>query len=129
MKKLFLLIIVFIFTVSCSSSDDSNTNSHLNPPKWIQGTWVQRLNEEPNTITGGWKFTKNDFCVISITGNQTFCLGQTFLVPPDESITAIEYKFTIHTGQISNNYHFIKVSDTKIKYEANDGIERIYTKE
>lgn len=128
MKKLLLLTVV-IFTVSCSSSDDSNNNSHLNPPKWIQGTWVQRLNGEPNTIMGGWKFTKNDFCVISITGNQTSCFGQSFFMPPDETITETEYKFTIHVGQISNNYHFIKVSDTKIKYEANDGIERIYTKE
>lgn len=129
MKKLLLILTIAVLLVSCSSSDDSsNNNSHLNPPNWIQGTWVQYVSEDSDIIFGGFKFTSNDFCVVTNYGNQETCFGQVFFAPPTETITNTEYKFTINIGQILNSYHFIKISDTQIKYENNDGIERIYTK-
>jgi hypothetical protein len=124
----------FLLLSSCSSSSDNesntntnNNNAHLNPPTWIHGSWVQYSSQQINL--GGFKFTNNDFCVIAIYGNQISCFGQTFQTPPTEVITSTEYKFSITSAGTTNNYHFIKLSNTQIKFENNDGIERIYTKQ
>jgi len=134
MKHLIIKTSFFILLLtSCSSSSDngsSSNNGHLNPPTWIQGTWLQFINNGgQQVIMGGFKFTNNDFCSIAITGSPIACFGQTFTTPPTEIITSTEYKFTITNAGLTNNYDFIKISNTQIRLENNDGIERIYTKQ
>lgn len=53
----------------CSSSDDNNSaNQSINPPEWVQGTW---LLEEPNPVSGC-RITKDDFCLVNFTIQSCF---------------------------------------------------------
>ena len=72
MKKL-LFVFTALILFACSSSDDnSNTSQNpisINPPDWIQGTWIQ------DGITGtsfsmGFKFSSNDLCALISTTEQ-----------------------------------------------------------
>ncbi|TGV02754.1 hypothetical protein [Flavivirga rizhaonensis] len=137
MKKITLLIIV-IFTLSCSSSDDSENqnknNSSINPPTWIQGTWLFDL-----SIDLGYQFTSNDFFIISscikTSKNEEIesfsnTEEQTSIV--EEETTSSSYSLVvIHSNDTNNSatrttYNFEKVSDTEIK---KSGSSTIYKKQ
>lgn len=138
MRKIIGLIlsITFLFS-SCSSSDDDNSGNNgsgINPPDWIQGTW---LLEEPNP-TAGYRFTNDDFCLIVISQqtcfkesiSQTNNSGATTNV--NEEITDNRYSIEITLGTQIVTYEFSKISSTEIEW-VNDPLgdlaETIYVKE
>lgn len=124
---------------SCSSNDDNSgsNNSSINPPTWIQGTWLAE------TISGsdlGYKFTLDDFCTIN--GTITMCnksqieqynsIGQNVVV--NETITDTEYTIEIdyNTQQAITTYQFEKISNTEIEWindPLGDLVQTIYTKQ
>lgn len=122
MKKL-LFVFSALLLFSCSSSDDNNnsSNSDLNPPAWIQGTWMQVGSTA--TTRSGFSFSSADFCTLILTAEQ--CQkglldlirkgGQTVTV--NETITSTSYtiKITYYGGQ-SVTYSFKKLSNNSIEY-------------
>lgn len=133
MKKIFpILAILMIALSSCSSDDDSTTNSQIqiNPPNWIQGKWLVDV-----TISGenGWRFTNNDFIIIQSNTEmsqreqlQQFSNnGQD--VSANDTSTDSTYSVTLNTiGGQSTTYTFTKISNTEITYDV---LNIIYTKQ
>lgn len=123
MKKILpILAILIIILSSCSSDDDSSDNSsiQINPPNWIQGTWLIE-----NSTTIGFHFTSNDVIVIQ-SGVEISQRGQLELfsesgegVSASEESTQNTYKLTSNfpAGQ-TTFYAFTKVSDTEITWDA-----------
>lgn len=138
MRKIFGLIFTIGFLcISCSSSDDDNSGnngSEINPPNWIQGTW---LLEEPNP-NSGYKFTNDDFCLINLT--QQTCFKESINLTNNsggatnvnEEITDNSYSIEITLGTQIVTYEFKKVSNTEIEW-INDPLgelaKTIYVKE
>ncbi|MFG6686239.1 hypothetical protein ACGK9U_06635 [Mariniflexile sp. HNIBRBA6329] len=137
MKKIILLLCLTLF-LGCSSSDDSssskNNSSSINPPDWIQGTWLF-----DSSIDSGYQFTSDDFCIISLCTKsckneemESFSgiEGQTNTV--EEEITDSSYSVTIFYSNETkmsgtrNTYVFEKVSDSEIKIS---GRSTIYNKQ
>jgi hypothetical protein len=138
MRKLIgiLFLIAFLFS-SCSSSDDDNSGNNsyeINPPDWIQGTW---LLEAPNPASG-YRFSNDDFCLIVISQqtcfkesiSQTNISGATTNV--NEETTDNSYSIEITLGTQIVTYEFSKISSTEIEW-VNDPLgdlaETIYVKE
>jgi len=136
MKKIlgFILLLTILFT-SCSSNDDDSrmSNFEINPPDWIQGTWML---EEENQASG-YKFVNDDFCIISIL--QQTChkelLSQSnssgVLTSVNEEITENSYLIEMTLGGQIFTYEFIKISSNQIEWLNNpfgDLTEFIYTK-
>lgn len=134
MKKIIGLIfaITFLFS-SCSSSDDDNSgnnNSSINPPNWIQGTWLL----ENSSVNSGFKFTTDDLCLISFTSQA--CNKETLELYDNteiytnvsEEITNDYYSVEITVSSSVNSYQFEKISDTEIKW-LNSGSNAIYVKQ
>lgn len=137
MKKL-LFVITALLLFSCSSSDESsnNSNNSLNPPAWIQGTWIGYADSGSGGVginTGiGFKFTKDDWC--SVVGSVTSCWkyiiensqGQ---VTTEEEITNTDYIVKIKTGGTINTYHYRKHSATEIEVVTSYGLNPVYKKQ
>jgi hypothetical protein len=121
MRKLLLLFLAIVAT-SCSHSNDSvnNTNSsYINPPTWIQGTWIQ----EGSTVGNGYIFTTNDFLLKNQTaGNTSFKQSIETTnstggnASATEEITTTIYNISITIGAQTYVYNFQKVSATKIEW-------------
>ena len=135
MRNLLFSLSIFIILFSCSSNDDnSNTQNgaSINPPTWIQGTW---LKENPTT---GYKFTTNDFCLelpqqescFKDQLEQTRNAGGT--AEASETITESSYSIEINIISQTYIYEFEKISDTQIEL-TNDPLgdlaQTIFTKQ
>lgn len=119
MRKYIFLLSAIIAT-SCSQSNDSGSStisSYINPPTWIQGTWIQAGG------SGGYKFTTNDFILIgsgssqtsfSNAVNQTNASGGNATV--HEIITSNSYNIDITIGVHTDSYYFNKITNTKIEW-------------
>ena len=124
-KRIFpLMIILPMIFANCSSDTVNPTNSQIqiNPPNWIQGTW---LLEESGLGEIGWRFASNDFIIIQ-AGNEISQRGQleVFLesgqdVYASDESTETTYKITSKflAGQ-TTVYSFTKVSDTEISWST-----------
>lgn len=136
MKKIILLIAFTSLLFSCSSdsdnsSDNTNNCQTINPPTWIQGTWIKQ-NSTVGTYTG-YKFTSDDAVDIFSQSNSYsrkyqidfYCnsnVNYTLL----ENITPTSYFLEINWGGIVT-YNFIKISDTTIELvNDNDPINASY---
>lgn len=109
--------------IGCSNSDDDTnvqqnnpvTTQYFHPVSWIQGTW--RIT---GTTTSYFKFTNDDFILVTpytsykTVLEQTKLTGQTAKV--DETITDTDYNFVITAGASSGQYKFKKISSTKIQW-------------
>jgi hypothetical protein len=134
MKKIFpFLAILMIAFSSCSSDDNSTSNSQIqiNPPNWIQGKWLIDV-----SIPGenGWQFTNNDFIIIQSSTEmsqreqlQQFSNnGQD--VSANDTSTDNTYSVTLNTiGGQSTTYSFTQISNTEITWDAVSN--SIYTKQ
>ncbi|PWN60443.1 hypothetical protein [Chryseobacterium viscerum] len=123
MKHLFLIALVAISFVNCSGNDDTTTpqqnnpvtTQYFHPPAWIQGSW-----KISNTSTTYFKFTNDDFILVSpytsykAVLEQTASTGQPAKVV--EQTSDYYYEFTITAGASSGQYKFKKISDTKIQW-------------
>jgi hypothetical protein len=124
MKKVFSVILLVAFLgTSCSSSDDPSTNSQINPPNWIQGTWISELD---GISTGmGFKFSSDDFC--SLNNSQTSCEGH---VTIDEEIDTENYIITLNNNEMMiNTFHFKKLTETKIEAVHSSGSNTTFFKQ
>lgn len=134
MKRILpILAILCIALSSCSSDDDSSSNSQIqiNPPSWIQGTW---LLEGSLIGDSGWRFTSNDFIIIQASNEisqreqlETFLESGQDVSANDES-TETTYKITSNfpAGQ-TTIYSFTKISDTEISWDTVSN--SVYTKQ
>lgn len=114
--KLFILSI-FLFVISCSKSDDGTSfTTSINPPKWIQGTWLSG--------SAGFRFEANDFITItsgteiSYKEQLEFYKGTGEETSAEETKTDESYrlKLTFPPG-LSIIYEFSKKSETVIVWE------------
>lgn len=123
MKHLFLIALIAISFVNCSGNDDDSTpqqnnpvtTQYFHPPAWIQGSW-----KISNTSTTYFKFTNDDFILVSPYTSykailqQTAATGQPAKVV--EQTSDFYYEFTITAGASSGQYKFKKISDTRIQW-------------
>ena len=123
MKKPFILLLASFILLSCSSSDDSNNNENaINPPSWIQGTWLQTMSTNPLITQPIFRFKSNDFCVLS--SNLEICNAQNIQQASQagaktsiqQTITDSEYTLSMTIQGQTTTYSFIKISITKIEY-------------
>jgi len=122
-KTLLALTFTTLLFVGCSSNDDDSTpqqdnpvaTQYFHPPSWIQGNW-----KIANTNTSYFKFTSDDFILVSpytsykAVLTQTAATGQTAKVV--EQISDYYYEFTMTAGASSGQYKFKKISDTRIQW-------------
>ncbi|MFB9057125.1 hypothetical protein ACFFU9_10260 [Mariniflexile ostreae] len=134
MKKIIGLILIITFSLtSCSSSDDDsgNNGSSINPPNWIQGTWLGEVDGINSGL--GFKFTSDDFC--SVVGSQTSCFKEPVnqsqgLITVDEQIDNENYIISINNNNtITNTFHFRKYSETEIEVVQSTGLNPRYVKQ
>ena len=122
MKKIIFLALAISTLFGCSSDSSSSNNIgspsnqtiQINPPSWIQGTWLQKT----ASLTSGFRFTSNDVVIIQ-AGTEQSLRGQIALVSASEESTQNTYKVTSNfpSGQ-SVIYSFTKISDTEIRWDA-----------
>ena len=135
MKKLILLLTIITLSFSCSNSDNSSNNSNncqtLNPPTWIQGTWLKQ-----NAPTAaGYKFTADDvienYNEISSGGfsrkyQLDFYCTSNVNYTVTENITPTSYFLEINWSGIAT-YNFAKISATTIELvNDNDPVNSTY---
>lgn len=108
-----------IVMISCSS--DSNNNStvsvKINPPGWIQGTWL----DESQTV--GFKFTNNDMITINFNTEQSqrellqlgADSGQTVSASDESTSNYYSLVLNFPAGQ-TVTYSFNKLSDNEINW-------------
>ena len=135
MKKLILLITVTTILFSCSNSDNSDNNSNncqtLNPPTWIQGTWIKQ--NSPIGSYTGYKFTTDD--VIDIFSQSSsnsrkyqldFYCTSNVNYTVTENTTPTSYFLEINWSGIAT-YNFTKISATTIELvNDNDPVNATY---
>lgn len=125
MKKLLYLFLA-ITIISCGGNDDSgNTNNNssnltINPPSWIQGTYLQEVAGQ--ILPLGYEFKPDDFCYVS--SNITTCYqaqldlyGDIPNIETDvyEEIDSNRYFIEITIGVTIYDFEFVKVSSTSIR--------------
>jgi hypothetical protein len=125
MKKTIYFLTIFIITLSsCSSDNDSSSNSNIliNPPDWIQGKWLLE-----GSIVGesGWRFTNNDFILIqantevSQRGQLEQFANNGQEVSANDTSSDNSYSVTLNSiGSQSTTYSFTKTSDTEISWNT-----------
>jgi hypothetical protein len=122
MKKLLLILMMTLSFIGCSTSNDEplvqTNDQYFHPPSWIQGTWVIS-----GTNTQYFKFTSDDFILISPYTSYTEVMqkaaatGQTAKV--DEQISETNYTFSMTAGISYGTYIFTKISPTKMQRSGN----------
>ncbi len=138
MKKLILLLLFTSLLFSCSgdnNTDNTGTNSNncqtLNPPTWIQGTWIKQ-NSPAGSYTG-YKFTSDDVIDIfsqSSSNSRKFQLdfycNSNVNYTVTENITPTSYFLEINWSGIAT-YNFAKISATTIELvNDNDPVNATY---
>src|SRR5690606_37412872 len=123
MKKLFLLTLLTIVFIGCSSDDSGNSTEtdSFSPPEWILGRWTVtsgtgKLMETPSGTETGFEFKDDDFCYI--TSGVTTCfkaMQETTNGTIIEEKSDTHYKVSITVQGTTHQYHFIKISDTEIQ--------------
>ncbi len=133
MKNVILLILAFGLALSAcekANTDDqgNTTKDKLNPPAWIQGTWMDR--SEP-LIPVGYTFTTDDMLTI-VAGNSASLNGS--ISDRDYTISEIttdtNYQFTITYKDTNSDesWEFNKISSTQIE-SIHGTVTSILTKE
>lgn len=135
MKNIILLIAFTSLLSSCSNSDNSSNNNNncqtLNPPAWIQGTWIKQ-NSPVGSYTG-YKFTSDDVIDIFSQSNSNsrkfqldFYCNSNVNYTVTENTTPTSYFLEINWSGIAT-YNFTKISATTIELvNDNDPINASY---
>ncbi len=102
MKKTLLLLILTVFLTACSSDDDggssSNSNSSINPPEWIQGTWLL----DAGSANSGFLFKNDDFC--QVINNTNSCYKENIRLSNQSGAE------TNITQEVSDDYYFLEIT-------------------
>jgi hypothetical protein len=133
MKKIILLITIITLLYSCSDNSGNNSNNcqTLQPPTWIQGTWLKQ--DAPTAA--GYKFTIDDviegYNEISSGGvsrkyQLDFYCTSNVNYTVTENTTPTSYFLEINWGGIVT-YNFTKISATTIELvNDNDPVNATY---
>lgn len=141
MKKIVFTFCFIVILFSCSSDDDSSTDNQnqtsINPPTWIQGTWLQ-----PNPLGGfinnGYRFASDDFCLVTLGGQSCFKESITLTnnagatTNVEEQITDNSYFIEITLGSQIVTYDFERISNTEIEWvndPLGDSVQTIFIKQ
>ncbi|NCT10747.1 MAG: hypothetical protein GW772_11815 [Flavobacteriia bacterium] len=144
MKKTLLLIFA-ITLYGCSSNEDSNLQNEnfINPPSWIQGTWVdEKDNTTSNTSSKrGFIFMKDDWCIalfskINEINGQKNCQEEKLILAninnikayTTEEITNEKYFIEIVLPDEIYFFEFSKISSNEISIKSSYANEGVYTK-
>lgn len=124
MKKFLVLATLIIGFIGCSKNNEngdeseSGTSNSLNPPAWIQGTWV---------VEGGTastlEFTKNDFC-LSPQGVVRQCYRSIATAPGgrvSQTVSDTEYTLSVGGAGVFIDFSFEKISARKILWKDASG--------
>jgi hypothetical protein len=132
MKKILLLLSI-ILLLGCSSSDDSSSKnqSSINPPSWIQGTWLL----QDSGVDSGFRFTTDDVCII-FSSTQACNKEQLNLANKTSTFNKVEEEITddYYSADITivsnvTSYEFERVSNTEIKWLNANTSSAIYVKQ
>lgn len=130
MKQLILLSTLFLL-FSCSGDDSSSTNNQnpvsnscINPPTWLQGTWDKYYEYEPDVLQDRYVITEDNIIsgkpdVHTINWKSTKCLESTYIITDEQyGNNYYLFKTTITSGGNSAviNSYFIKESNNTIRY-------------
>ncbi|MBZ9729999.1 hypothetical protein LB467_09905 [Salegentibacter sp. JZCK2] len=115
---IYLIFIIAVF-LSCSTNDENKSND-INPPDWIQSTW---LVEGSTTGNSGVKFTSNDLVLIQGFAetsqrdliNHSRELGQEVVVTENKSNDSYSLRLELAYGQ-TVNLDFTKISNNEITW-------------
>ncbi|UMB60843.1 hypothetical protein MHL31_01190 [Lutibacter sp. A80] len=109
MRKMLTLLFVSALLLSCSKDDSISQLNTLNPPSWIQGTWVNDMDFEL-------RFTSNDMYISDMSyleSNKSY-IDSGVAVYYDES-TSTEYTIYMKTDAVDMAvFEFVKISSTEI---------------
>lgn len=118
--KLIVVIICFASILSCSKDDNRSSYSdiQINPPEWIQGTWLKAGTDI------GWRFTSND--IINIETFREFSYRESYQIFIDnganasisDTYTDVSYIVTANLGGLVSTFDFTKLSDTEISEKS-----------
>ena len=137
MKKV-LFLFVTLLMISCSSDDDSQTtNSFINPPDWIIGTWLDE-SEPAFSQIGGFQFTHDNLIDLDANGDVFLNLKEGLqesvdagAITTNEIITNTVYELKIiSNGVETNQYRFTRGTDnTTIVYNMSETYDVVLTKQ
>lgn len=131
MKRLGLIIVVFLFSTSCSvdvsgAFDGSpiRNDSYFTPPIWIQGEWAgEYVNINGTKVLKDFRFTQNDFIANGISYNERINAISTKYLSDTEQITNTNYKIIIlHLSINKVIYDFKYVSNSEITCIYESGV-------
>ena len=118
MKLTLWLLMAFAVLSSCSSDDDEpSSNIQINPPAWIQGTWLAENNAT------GFKFTSNDIIILNTGIQQSHResleqfgnAGETVSANDESTSNNYSAELNYPAGQ-TVTYSFNKLSDNDISW-------------
>lgn len=137
MKKL-LLIPLTILLMSCEDNGTvSSKNLSINPPRWIQGVWIDKDLSGYN-VRMGYEFKIDDLCQIIYTMSscnkenlKLFSSNDIIFADVQEQITNTRYAIDITFGGSTISYIFEKVGDNQIiqKGKGVQVIDKLFVKE
>ena len=120
----FVLLIVFFVLIGCSSNDGNFSDSQIqiNPPNWIQGTW---LLEGSLVGDSGWRFTSDDIIIVQSCYEisqrdqlETFSKsGQDVSVNEESTDSTYTLISNLPAGH-TIVYSFARITDSKITWKA-----------
>ena len=87
--KLAVLFIILFFFISCSSSDDTKSESAFAPPSWIIGAWTDNVSSSSKS---GYKFDSSD--IYMIVNGQLIETGYVAAGVFTEHLTSTESEFS-----------------------------------
>lgn len=117
MKKA-LLLLFSTFLLNCSSDSETPPatptveNQVINPPAWIQGEW-KYVRSSGVVQNDGFTFGSNWFTKFTTRANRY----ESYQYTVKETITETTYDVILDPATTySQEFHFIKLSNTKIKW-------------
>ena len=123
MKKIYLLLLVCVLSISCSKDDDSaNFQASINPPQWIHGTW--KAESAGTKSFTDLEFTSNDMILLglydmSYKDNIRSIIKSGGEVTVEEDTSQDTYEITIdYSVGASIDYSFTKVDENTINWNS-----------
>jgi hypothetical protein len=137
MKKLLLLSLTFLL-ISCEDTGTiSSKNLSINPPKWIQGVWIDKDLSRFN-MRMGYEFKIDDLCQIIYAMSscnkenlKLFSSNDIIFADVQEQITNTRYAIDITYQSTTTSYIFEKVDDNQIiqKGKGVQVIDKLFVRE
>ncbi len=129
MKKFSIILLLVLVSACSNSSENTSSSFSINPPVWIQGTWLYA-----GSVDSGFKFTSNDLIQITSSYQQQSLVrlfkGTNAIA--HETITGNSYNLDIESGGTTLSYHFNKITPAKIEWVSDpmgDLVDYFYIKQ